>query len=135
MTTEANTKAAPAPVVGPYNDATPAGQFKLLRRLIGTQSPQGLQDMRDLVDWIETLIPKPVTLATDDEIAIASDKFGSDVIQIDNGAHASHGDNGTWVQAWVLILNDEREDNYAEESFWPGDADHAAVRGLPADSE
>ena len=42
-------------------------------------------------------------VASDAEIATARSMYGSDEINIDDGAQASRGNDGTWVQAWVLI--------------------------------
>jgi len=50
------------------------------------------------------------TPATPEEIATAIELFGAEDIEIDSDAQASHGDDGTWVSAWVLIPNDEDEE-------------------------
>ncbi|MBC6714766.1 hypothetical protein H9Q09_01020 [Aurantimonas sp. DM33-3] len=69
-------------------------------------------DHHELVD----LEPKPIaTLATDDEVHAAREQYGSDEINIDEGAEASRGNDGTWVQAWVLVpvQNEEDEEDVA----------------------
>lgn len=52
-------------------------------------------------------------VATPDEVAAASALHACDEIEIDDeGAGASHGDDGYWVQAWVWVPKpDEEEDD------------------------
>lgn len=45
----------------------------------------------------------PDNLATPAEIAEAREMYGSDEINIDEGARASRADDGTWVAAWVWV--------------------------------
>lgn len=49
------------------------------------------------------------TFADDKEIARARDQyaFGSDDVKIDDGALTSQADDGTWVQAWVWLPDDQ----------------------------
>lgn len=42
-------------------------------------------------------------LATNSEIDCARRLYAEDDVQIDEGALASRGEDGVWVQAWVLI--------------------------------
>lgn len=51
--------------------------------------------------------------ATIEEIAAAQELHGSDEVEIDDDAMTSHGDDGTWVQAWVWIpkVSDDVEDD------------------------
>ena len=45
--------------------------------------------------------------ATDEEIQKAREMYGTEEINIDEGAKTSRGDDGVWVAAWVLIPNQE----------------------------
>lgn len=40
----------------------------------------------------------------------AHDLYGTDEVEIDDEAATSEADNGTWVQAWVWVSNEEREE-------------------------
>jgi hypothetical protein len=44
--------------------------------------------------------------ATDEEIQTAREMYGTEEINIDEGAKTSRGDDGVWVAAWVLIPNE-----------------------------
>jgi hypothetical protein len=43
--------------------------------------------------------------ATPAEIAAAREQYGSNDVEIDEGAAASRADNGVWVAAWVWLSN------------------------------
>jgi len=47
-----------------------------------------------------------MTYATQKEIEKARNTWQSDDVEIDSNALASHGDEGTWIQAWVRIPED-----------------------------
>lgn len=49
--------------------------------------------------------------ATPLEIERARELYGTDEIEIDEGAAASIGDSGTWVAAWVLVPTDPDREN------------------------
>lgn len=49
----------------------------------------------------------PTELATPEEIAEARELYGSDELEIDEGAEASRGEGGLWVQAWVWLARPE----------------------------
>lgn len=40
----------------------------------------------------------------------AREQYGTDDVEIDQGAPLSIADNGVWVQAWVWVPNEELED-------------------------
>ena len=66
-----------------------------------------LGQMAEFLRWKEADADK----ATDEEIAEARKMYGDDNVAIDPGASRSVGENGTtWVQAWVLIKDDNEEE-------------------------
>ena len=54
---------------------------------------------------------------TEKELAIIEAARGmycahsNDDIEIDDNPELSHGENGTWVQAWVFVHKDEHDDH------------------------
>lgn len=46
--------------------------------------------------------------------AAAREQYGSDVVSIDKDAAFSVGDDGTWVAAWVLLADEEEDEDEAE---------------------
>lgn len=116
----------PVPITGPRHGPGIPDQFRLLRSLVGTDHPRGRQNMRDIIDYLESVCPnEPPTPATPEEIATAIELFGAEDIEIDSDAQASHGDDGTWVSAWVLIPNDEEDDDQPDD-FAEDDVDPVA---------
>ena len=66
-----------------------------------------LAEMEEFLRWKEDNADK----ATDEEIVEARKMYGDDNVAIDPGASRSVGENGTtWVQAWVLIKDDNEEE-------------------------
>lgn len=43
------------------------------------------------------------------ELGRARGRYGSDDVEIDDGAHVSEADDGVWVQAWVWLPGTEQE--------------------------
>ncbi len=53
------------------------------------------------------LVNDPDLYSTDREIQAARDRYADDDITVDEGACASRGEDGVWVQAWVFLPNGE----------------------------
>lgn len=82
-----------------------------------------------LVEALEALVPlvtvvshKPFSPATEEEIELARKKYQESEypdVEIDDDAGTSEGDEGTWVQAWVWLSNEDlgREED-EEEPVW-----------------
>lgn len=45
--------------------------------------------------------------ATGEEIDLAREMYGSEDIQVDEGAAVLRGDDGSWVQGWLLVPTPE----------------------------
>ncbi|GHE77677.1 hypothetical protein GCM10019059_40820 [Camelimonas fluminis] len=53
---------------------------------------------------LATQDPADGDTSTDPEaVALAREQYACDTLEIDENAKCSHGDDGVWVQAWVLV--------------------------------
>jgi hypothetical protein len=76
--------------------------------------------------------------ATTDEIDLARRKYAygsSDDVEVDDDAQASHGDDGTWVSAWVWLAHENSDDDPGDDfdsrsvQIFPDPFTHPAPKG------
>lgn len=71
----------------------------------GALAPLGSAEIDLLCERLNAPAPAAAQpeLASVEEIDAARDEYGSDDVEIDDGARASHTDAGVWVEAWVFV--------------------------------
>lgn len=70
------------------------------------------EDDRELLVDAEKVVAKVRDIiASDEEMAAASEEHACDEIEIDDEASVSHADEGYWVSAWVWVATPEADEN------------------------